>query len=110
MFFNIYLYDKLTFFADREAAVSDILIFLSITQRRFITDIVSVECRVCEKESIDKLEIYKTLFKEEKGATVIEYGLVAVLIAIVAIVVLNEIGLNVNALYQIVADALTDNL
>jgi len=56
------------------------------------------------------MDIYKRLFKEEEGATVIEYGLVAVLIAIVAIFVLKEIGLNVNALYQIVADALTDNL
>ena len=56
------------------------------------------------------MDIYKRLFKEEKGATVIEYGLVAMLIAIVAIFLLNEIGINVNALYQIVADAFTDNL
>ena len=56
------------------------------------------------------MEIYKRLFKEEKGATVIEYGLVAVLIAIIAIAVLNEIGINVNGLYQIVVDAFTDNL
>ena len=55
------------------------------------------------------MEIYKRLFKEEKGATVIEYGLVAMLIAIVAIVVINEIGINVNELYQKVADAFTDN-
>ena len=61
------------------------------------------------KEVTNKLEIYKKLFNEEKGATVIEYGLVAVLISIVAIVVLNEIGLNVNGLYVKVADAFTDN-
>ena len=55
------------------------------------------------------MEIYERLFKEEKGATVIEYGLVAVLIAIVAIVVLNEIGFNVNVLYQKAADAFANN-
>ena len=55
------------------------------------------------------MEIYKRLVKEEKGATVIEYGLVAVLISIVAIAVLKEIGFNVNEWYQNIADAFTNN-
>ena len=55
------------------------------------------------------MDIYKRLFKEEEGATVIEYGLVAVLIAIVAIFVLDEIGFNLNGWYQNVADAFTNN-
>ena len=86
------------------------LTFASLALLICITDIASFVRSPRRRESIDKLEIYKRLFKEEEGAAVIEYGLVAMLIAIVAIVVINEIGLNVNELYQKVADAFTDNL
>jgi pilus assembly protein Flp/PilA len=44
--------------------------------------------------------------KDESGATAIEYGLIAALIAVVLIVVLGLLGNNLNDRFQEVADAL----
>ena len=44
--------------------------------------------------------------KDESGATAIEYGLIATLIAVVIITVLGLIGTNLNARFQSVANAL----
>ena len=52
----------------------------------------------------------KTLFarfvKDESGATAIEYGLIAALIAVVIITVLGTIGTNLNTKLQAVSDGL----
>jgi pilus assembly protein Flp/PilA len=52
----------------------------------------------------------KTLFnrfvKDESGATAIEYGLLAALIAVAIIATLRVLGTNLNARFDEVADAL----
>jgi pilus assembly protein Flp/PilA len=44
--------------------------------------------------------------RDESGATAIEYGLIAALIAVAIIVVLGQVGGNLNARFQSVANAL----
>jgi pilus assembly protein Flp/PilA len=44
--------------------------------------------------------------REESGATAIEYGLIAALIAVVLIVVLTTTGTNLQGKFQEIADAL----
>lgn len=44
--------------------------------------------------------------KDESGATAIEYGLIAALIAVVAITAMTTIGTNLNATFTSVGDAL----
>ncbi|MEQ1564970.1 MAG: Flp family type IVb pilin [Myxococcota bacterium] len=46
-------------------------------------------------------------FRDEQGATAIEYGLIAALIAVVIIGVLGTIGANLTTLFQSVATHLT---
>ncbi len=46
------------------------------------------------------------LLTNRKGVTMIEYGLLAALVAILAIPVLKGLSTNLNAKYQTVADAL----
>jgi pilus assembly protein Flp/PilA len=43
---------------------------------------------------------------DEKGATAIEYGLIAALIAVVCITALTTVGVNLSASFQSVATAL----
>jgi pilus assembly protein Flp/PilA len=47
-----------------------------------------------------------SLFKNEDGATAIEYGLIAALLSVVIIVVLGNVGDSLEATYQDVDDAL----
>jgi pilus assembly protein Flp/PilA len=46
------------------------------------------------------------LFKEEAGATAIEYGLIAALISIAAIAAMGAVGTQLSALFQTVATSL----
>ena len=46
------------------------------------------------------------LFKNEDGATTIEYGLIAALIAVAAVTVLGTVGTNLTATFQTVANKL----
>ena len=46
------------------------------------------------------------LFKNEAGATAIEYGLIAALIAVAAVTVLGTVGTNLTATFQTVANKL----
>ena len=46
------------------------------------------------------------LFKNEKGATAIEYGLIAALIAVAAIGAMTSIGTSLSSTFSGVADAL----
>ncbi|MEE9314259.1 MAG: Flp family type IVb pilin [Rhizobiaceae bacterium] len=48
----------------------------------------------------------KKFFKDESGATAIEYGLLAALISIVGITVFTSAGTNLEAIFQAVSDAL----
>ena len=45
----------------------------------------------------------RTFMADEKGATAIEYGLIAALIALVVIAALTTIGTNLSAVYTTVA-------
>jgi pilus assembly protein Flp/PilA len=52
------------------------------------------------------MNLLKRLFREEEGVTLIEYALIAALIAIAAIVTLGLVGGQINALFQQVLSAL----
>lgn len=52
------------------------------------------------------LQLFKRFLAEESGATAIEYGLIAALIAVVLITVLTTTGTNLNTTFQSVATAL----
>jgi pilus assembly protein Flp/PilA len=44
--------------------------------------------------------------ESEEGATMVEYGLMVALIAVVALLAVTAIGVNVTAMFQQIADAL----
>jgi pilus assembly protein Flp/PilA len=48
----------------------------------------------------------KRLLRDDSGATAIEYGLIAALIAVAAVTVLGTVGGNLTATFQTVADKL----
>jgi pilus assembly protein Flp/PilA len=48
------------------------------------------------------------LFKNEKGATAIEYGLIAALIAVAAITALTKVGGQLNTTFNKVGDSLSN--
>lgn len=48
----------------------------------------------------------KRFLKDEGGATAIEYGLIAALIAVVIITVVTTLGTNIEAKFQEIADAI----
>lgn len=50
-------------------------------------------------------ELIKRLLHDEDGATIVEYALMAVLIAVVCIVAVTTLGTAVKALFQSINDA-----
>ena len=46
------------------------------------------------------------LFKDEEGATAIEYGLIAALIAVAAVTVMTSVGRNLGSTFTVVASKL----
>ena len=54
------------------------------------------------------MKLLKRLFHEEDGVTLIEYGLIAALIAIAVIVTLNAVGVELDRLFGLVEDELKD--
>ncbi len=50
--------------------------------------------------------IFNRFIKDESGATAIEYGLIAALIAVAIIVILQTVGTNLNARFTSVSNAL----
>jgi pilus assembly protein Flp/PilA len=48
----------------------------------------------------------KNFFADEQGATAIEYGLIAALIAVAAIAAMNSVGTKLQTTFQSVADSL----
>jgi pilus assembly protein Flp/PilA len=53
------------------------------------------------------MKFIRKMFKNEKGATAIEYGLIAALIAVAAIAAMQSIGTNLGTTFNSVADNLT---
>ena len=49
---------------------------------------------------------FRKILKDSKGATAIEYGLIAALIAVVIIAVLGTVGTNLNTKFTSVANGL----
>lgn len=54
------------------------------------------------------MSFIRKLFKNEKGATAIEYGLIAALIAVAAIAALGAVGDELNTTFESVNTALSD--
>ena len=52
-------------------------------------------------------KILRKLFKNDKGATAIEYGLIAALIAVAAIAGVSSAGVQVGNTFNTVADSMT---
>lgn len=52
------------------------------------------------------LKALRTLLRNESGATAIEYGLIAALIAVGVVTVLGTVGTRLNDTFQTVADKL----
>jgi pilus assembly protein Flp/PilA len=53
-----------------------------------------------------KLTMLKRLAKDESGATAIEYGLIAALVSVAAIVALTQMGQSLNTMFTTVRGAL----
>ena len=53
-----------------------------------------------------KLNTLTKIFKDESGATAIEYGLIAALVSVAAIIALQAMGQSLTDMFQTVADAL----
>ncbi len=52
------------------------------------------------------LQVFRALWRDESGATAIEYGLIAAGIAVAIIVAVNGLGTNVNATFTTVSTQL----
>jgi pilus assembly protein Flp/PilA len=52
------------------------------------------------------MQILRKLFKSEKGATAIEYGLIAALIAVAAVVAMGNLGSTLNNTFTDVEEAM----
>jgi pilus assembly protein Flp/PilA len=54
------------------------------------------------------MQFIRKLFKDKKGATAIEYGLIAALIAVAAITAMQGLGTALNDTFTNVSDAMTE--
>ena len=54
------------------------------------------------------MNILRRFFKDESGSTMVEYGLIVALIAIVAIVVITILGQQIDNVFQTVVDCVQD--
>jgi pilus assembly protein Flp/PilA len=59
-----------------------------------------------EKGEFKMIKRLINFIKDEEGATMVEYGLMVALIAVVCIVAITAIGTNLNIVFDNVADAL----
>ncbi len=50
------------------------------------------------------MKVIKKIFKNEDGATAIEYGLIAALIAVAAITAMSSLGTNLNSTFNKVSN------
>ena len=53
------------------------------------------------------MKFIKKIFKREEGATAIEYGLIAALVAVAAMVGMNALGTSLNLQFSALANKLT---
>lgn len=53
------------------------------------------------------MQLFKNVLRDESGATAIEYGLIAALIAVAAITALSTVGENLSATFTDVSDELS---
>jgi pilus assembly protein Flp/PilA len=56
--------------------------------------------------TIQEVDQMKSLFQDQSGATAIEYGLIAALIAVACIAAMQTLGTNLNAKFDKVATTL----
>ncbi|WP_257540272.1 Flp family type IVb pilin [Sphingobium sp. CFD-1] len=54
------------------------------------------------------MQFIRKMLKNEEGATAIEYGLIAALIAVAAIGAMSSLGSNLRGTFQTVADNMSD--
>lgn len=54
------------------------------------------------------MKFFNKLIRDESGATAIEYGLIAALIAVAAITAMNSLGTQLSATFTTVSDELED--
>ena len=52
------------------------------------------------------MQYFRKMLKDTKGATAIEYGLIAALIAVAAIIAFESLGLSLVDIFTTIADAL----
>ena len=52
------------------------------------------------------MAFFKSLVRHDKGATAIEYGLIAALIAVAAVTVMGTVGTNLSSTFNTVANKL----
>jgi pilus assembly protein Flp/PilA len=57
------------------------------------------------KEGVEKAAVFRAI-KDEKGVTAIEYGLIAALIAVAAVVIMGTAGTNLSGVFSKVAASL----
>ncbi len=55
------------------------------------------------------MTMLKKLFKDESGATAIEYGLIAALLSVAIIAAVSTVGEQLNTTYNTIGDELSDN-
>jgi pilus assembly protein Flp/PilA len=55
----------------------------------------------------NSMERFKKFFRDEEGATAVEYGLMVALIAIVIIAAVSLLGTNLSDVFQTVADTVS---
>jgi pilus assembly protein Flp/PilA len=56
------------------------------------------------------MKIFKKIVKDEKGATAIEYGLIAALIAVAAISAMSSLGTNLKATFNKASNAMKNTV
>ena len=55
---------------------------------------------------VSLMHVFKALLRDESGATAIEYGLIAALIAVAAVATMTTVGKNLSSVFGSVANSL----
>ena len=72
--------------------------------KKAFTNLRSSKVRVSRETPMR--EFFVSLWKDERGATAIEYGLIAALIAVAAVTVMGTVGTNLSSTFNTVANNL----
>ena len=76
-----------------------------LTAKPLLTDL-SLPSRVSPDAGARMYILLSRLIRDERGATAIEYGLIAALIAVAAVTVMSTVGTNLKATFSTVASHL----